>query len=191
MSTFFLSQFELLFEPITPKAPPPINPSPAVPDPVIVQAYFVLISNVGPAPLDLSLKFTSTLPLMGNTITIFDIDNQFPPNNNKAEPYPASNVVTLGTLAPTETGLFLLQPDIAELLKTLSPPGDITAADYAARGYAEVTAPVGRALITPQTRGTFLSQSSILPLALNVIAQEAYTLPIPQGAGVSGNLFDF
>jgi hypothetical protein len=185
----FLSSFELLFEPITPKTGAPINPGSGVPDPVIVQAYFALISNVGPNPVDLKLSFTSTLPLFGSAITIFDIAN----TSFSSKPIPAPsggvNTVDLGVLSPTETGLFLLQPDVASLLSTLSTPNDINSAKFAARGYVEVTgtsAAGTQCLITPQTRGTFLNQTSVSPVNLTVISQEAYALPVP-----AGNLFKF
>jgi len=188
-----LSSFELLFEPITPKALPPINPSPAVPDPVIVQAYFVSISNVGPNPVNLKLTFNSTLPLQ-TTFTLFDTTNAFPPGSTKAligltPPQFNTGFADLPLLNPGETGLFLFQPDIAALLPTLGTPPDITKADFAARGYVDVSAPAGtntQCLITPQARGTFLLQSSLVPLTLSVVSQEAYSLPTP-----SGNLFTF
>ena len=182
MTTSFLSSFELLFEPITPKT---LNPNSSVPDPVIVQAYFVLISNVGTTPIDLTLTFKTTLPLVDKSVTIFDTTNDF--SMSSAKKFPLDGVVALPTLNASETGLFLLQPDIISILQTLPAPIDITSASFAARGYVQISASTtGQALITPQTRGTFLNEASIVPLELNVIAQEAYCLSTP-----TGNLFTF
>ncbi len=187
-----VSAFELLFEPITPKAQPPINPSPDVPDPTVVQAYFALISNVGEKPVTLKLTFTSTLSLK-NTFTVFDTTNTFPIGSAKPLTFAGSQfnkgTVELPFLQPGETGLFLLQPDIAALIATLGKSPNISKANFAARGYVDVEA-VGDAgtecLISPQIRGTFLNQASIVPLNLNVVAQEAYSLPTQ-----NNNVFKF
>jgi hypothetical protein len=187
-----LSSFELLFEPITPKVSAPINPSPAVPDPVIVQAYFVLISNVGALSSALTLEFTSskndTLSLK-ETFQLFDVTNK----NFNFEPLdfptadPSKAKAHLPVLESGQTALFLLQPDIATLLGQLGTPPDITKANFGLRGYVDVSAnvPGSSFLISPQTRGTFLDASN--PMNLSIAAQEAYPLPTPDGK----NLFMF
>ena len=197
-----LSSFELLFEPITPikienssqmiNQHPLINPGPAVPDPVVVQAYFVSISNVGANPVALTLTFTSILSLE-NTFTLFDKTNIFKKDSTRhlhGLTPPKFNIgsIELMPLNPGETGLFLLQPDIFALLPTLGNPLNITKSVFAARGYVDVSAPEGtdtQCLITPETRGTFLTQASPSE-PISVVAQEAYVLPTPDS-----NLFTF
>lgn len=187
-----VSAFELLFEPITPKAQPPINPSPEVPDPTVAQAYFASISNVGEKPVTLKLIFVSTLSLE-KTFTLFDTTNKFPIGATKpltfVGPGFKKGSVELPVLNPGETGLFLLQPDIAALLPTLGNPPEIGNATFAARGYVEVEA-IGdadtRCLICPQTRGTFLNQAATAPQSISVVAQEAYPLPTQ-----NNNIFKF
>jgi len=181
-----LSSFELLCEPITPKTPGTINPTPTIPDPVIVQAYFVLISNVGDVAADLTLTFTSSLSLR-DTFTVFDLENQFfmPHRLNFISPVNTytKGTVQLSTLEPGETGLFLLQPDIKTLLQTPNP------FNFAARGYAEVASSSkgAQCLITPQIRGTFFNiNASTTPPTLTIASEESYPLPVPDG-----NLFEF
>ncbi len=187
-----VSAFELLFEPITPKAQPPINPSPDVPDPIVAQAFFASISNVGEKPVKLQLTFISTLSIE-KTFTLFDTTNTFPVGSTKPltflNPKFTKGMVELPSIEPGETGLFLLQPDISALLSMLGTPPDLGKAGFAARGYVEVAA-IGdadtRCLITPETRGTFFVQSAGTPSTLSVVSQEAYCLPTARG-----NLFNF
>jgi hypothetical protein len=192
-----LSSFELLFEPITPKAKPPVNPSQDVPDPIIVQAYFVLISNVGTTPANLTLEFTSTPNMtlsLEETFTIYDLTNSnFKPEPLKLNaPNGSKGTAVLPPLSQDETALFLLQPDIATLLKKITDPSQ---ASFGVRGYVNVSGNSGSTcLISPQTRGTFfiLETASVEagtpPMTLKVAAQEAYPLQSPHK---SGNLFSF
>ncbi len=187
-----LSSFELLFEPITPKVQPPINPSPSVPDPVVVQAYFVLISNVGGTDASLTLEFNSTpnsTLTIKDTLAIFDIENKgfttLPVTAFDPKPPFIKTKAHLPLLKAGQTGIFLLQPNIANLLSTLGTPPDITKTKFGFRGYVNVSSDThSQFLISPQTRGTFLDAST--PPNLKVVSQEAFSLPT-----AGSNLFTF
>jgi hypothetical protein len=171
-----LSSFELLVKPIAP-APP----FAAAPSRTVVQAYFLLISNLNTAgpEVALTLKFTASgMPLTsGKLITITDTGagNVFGTLNPNGT---ADDVVLL----PGYSGLFLLQPDLRnpDVL-----PADPKDANIEIRGYVEIdistnsSTNAARLLVTPQVRGTFLSTE-----APPDFDQQAYCLPTATGASL-------
>ncbi|GAB4132537.1 MAG: hypothetical protein Fur0046_02450 [Cyanobacteria bacterium J069] len=165
MDSAIISSFELLFKPIAP-ASAPINRR-------VVQAYFLLVSNLTEASagdVTFALKFTvNNTPLVSDKlITIFDVGvgNNF---GNLSAGMSEDYVIPSGY-----TGLFILQP------KDLDP----AAPDVEIRGVAEITllptseANSAKLLLTPQQRGTFLPVDPAVP----DFDQQAYTLPTPNGS---------
>ncbi len=172
-----LSSFELLVKPIAPSIPS----LPGV-DRTVVQAYFLLISNLNPnsePEASLRLKFTvSGMPLNSSKlVTIFDAGagNQF--DTLDMDGKTGDLVLPAGF-----TGQFLLQPDLRKP-DVLPPPP--TKPDIEIRGYVEAEISPNSAtsnvklLVTPQQRGTFLSSS--LPPDYD---QEAYSLPTATGGAL-------
>jgi len=189
-----LSSFELLFEQIIPQAANiapgsgEINPTGA-PNPLVVQSFFALISNLGSSAGTLELEFTAsnaynlTFP---NTFAVFDIDNQnfttiTPKLTKKATTTTATVSIDIDSGV---TGIFLLQPNIAGLLGgAITVPIHTAEIIFGLRGFVKVNSnDPGEFLISPQTRGTFID-----PKTGNVLAEEAYPLPTPN----SNNLFSF
>ncbi|MHC5917823.1 MAG: hypothetical protein ACYTXE_44200, partial [Nostoc sp.] len=172
-----------LFEPITPEVGIPINPSPAVPDPVVVQAYFALISNVGSVSAPLTLTFHSTANgtlTLSDTFYVFDFENALFTPNSLAPITGNKGVANLAPIPAGETALFLLQPNIESLLAGLGTPPDITKAKAGLRGYVEVNSSTAGSsfLISPATRGTFLTLDASGSF-LQVVSEEAYSLQTP------------
>jgi hypothetical protein len=191
----FLSSFELLFEPIIPQPPNissgPINPAGA-PDPLVIQSFFALISNIGSSPATLELAFTASNEYnlkLNNIFAVFDTNNQkfgsiTPILQTTAT---TTTAIVFATINPGVTGLLLLQPNIAALLGgTVTVPIDTAKTIFGVRGFVEVNKIGGNApgqfLISPQTRGTFID-----PQTGKVLAEEAYPLPTTN----STNLFSF
>ena len=189
----FLSSFELLFEPIIPQPPNiisgQINPTGA-PDPLVIQSFFALISNIGSSAATLQLAFTASNEYnlkFTDTFAVFDTDNQ---KFTAITPSIITNATTTTAVVnvsinPGVTGIFLLQPNIAALLGgAITVPINTAKTIFGVRGFVEVNKIGGNAsgefLISPQTRGTFID-----PKTGNVLAEEAYPLPTTN----STNLF--
>ena len=117
----FLSSFELLFEPIIPQPPNiisgQINPTGA-PDPLVIQSFFALISNIGSSAATLQLAFTASNEYnlkFTDTFAVFDTNNQ---KFTAITPSIITNATTTtavvnAAINPGVTGIFLLQPNIA------------------------------------------------------------------------------
>lgn len=162
MSTALLSSFELLIQPIIPLTIAP----PGVPDPVAVQAYFLLISNINDSDVNVSLEFITNpvgqQNILQNAQVFLDV-TQFKPLSNPKIISPTTASVTF-LLGAQQTVLFLLQPDISILNQGPK-------ANFEARGAVNISAPPGsQLLLSPQVRGTFFQFDSqgkvILPSAL-------------------------
>ncbi|MFN6568665.1 hypothetical protein [Dendronalium sp. ChiSLP03b] len=172
-----VSSFEILVKPIAPS--PPFA---AAPSRTVVQAYFLLISNLntqGPE-VALSLKFVSggTGLSSDKLITLLDtgVGNNFGKlgTDGKAD----DDIV----LPSGFTGLFILQPDLRKP-DVLPPPPAVP--DLEIRGYVEIdispnsSTSKANLLVTPQIRGTFLSDS--VPPDFD---QQSYCLPTPTGGAL-------
>lgn len=165
-----LSSFELLVQPIIPAELAP-NPN-QVPDPIAVQAYFLLISNLSSLSSDLILELEfitnpvqNKNPLADNAALAFLDVTQYKSLSSLTINSPTSASISF-TLKFGETGLFLLQPNINSFLFP-----DPEKANFEARGTVNITAPANTSLLlSPQVRGTFLqfdaSGNVILPSGL-------------------------
>lgn len=175
-----LSSFELLIQPIIPTQFDPANFT----DPVVVQAYFLEISNVtssGPKTSKVDLEFI-TNPVAGKN-PLADGSAQGFLDNTRSILLPPlkinnpSSAETSFSLAANETALFLLQPNISVLLKQGQK------SNFEVRGYVNINAPSGtKLLLSPQVRGTFFQFDKtgkiVMPQALtdataNVLPPEA------------------
>ena len=169
MSGQLVSNFELLVQPIVPPAFAP----PSIENPLIVQAYFLTVSNyrsddmIGDAP-EIKLRFVT------NGITVPDMPVSFLDRSEAmAIPIAVSNpnfvLEATISVAPTNTAIFLLQPNLAEIFSGLPP------FNAELRGYVTIEAPSGTSLLlSPQTRGTFYRGT--LP-NLTVVSEELTSLP--------------
>lgn len=168
MNSALISSFELLVKPIAPPSAP-VNRK-------VIQAYFLMISNLTDASagdVTFALKFTvNGTPLMSDKlVTIFDggLGNNFGTLNNAGttEDY---------TIPAGYTGLFILQP------RDVSP----AAPNLEIRGVAEIMllptseASPAQLMLSPQQRGTFLSADS----TITDLDQQSYSLPTPDGKHV-------
>jgi hypothetical protein len=168
-----ISSFELLVKPIAPS--PPFA---AAPSRTVIQAYFLLISNLSTSgnEVSINLKFTAGGAPLNNSklITLFDVGV-----GNNFGVLDANGMTEDLVLPPGFSSLFILQPDLrnADVL----PPAP-TKPNLEIRGYVEaVIAPSSsvasaQLLVSPQQRGTFLSDE--VPADFDQIA---YELPTAMG----------
>lgn len=174
MSSKLVSNFELLVQPIIPPAFAP----PGIENPLVVQAYFLTISNYnptdtpGPAP-KIKLRFV-TNGLSSPTIPISFLDRSSPNSIPIAVSNPGFVLESIISVAPTDTAVFLLQPNLAKIIAG----GEPFKAEL--RGYVTIEAPAGTSLLlSPQTRGTFYRGSLG---NLTVVSEESTSLPTAEGA---------
>ncbi|WP_218082801.1 hypothetical protein [Anthocerotibacter panamensis] len=164
-----LSSFEILVQPIIPSA---VAPS-GVPDPLVVQGYFLVLSNLANSSA-VSLEFTPTLlsggknPLASGAVPPFGAVTAF--LDTTGFQFLPLAITTSGTaktnfnLGPGVTATFLLQPDVSPL--TVFPPKPNLS--YEARGFINIAASSGsQLLVSSQIRGTFLQ-----PLASGTVTQK-------------------
>lgn len=175
-----VSAFEILVKPIAPSPPFASAPSRTV-----VQAYFLLISNLNTAGAEvaLSLRFISGGMGLASDKLITLLDTGAGNNFGKlATDGKADDDIVLPS---GFTGLFILQPDLRKP-DVLPPPP--TVPDVEIRGYVEIdispnsSTSTAKLLVTPQVRGTFLSDG--VPPDFD---QQSYGLPTPSG----GSLIEF
>jgi len=177
-----VSSFELLFKNITPttgQAPGSGR--------IILQGYFLTISNPSTNTLNFRHSFNATTPSLNlaDTIQITDVSggNSFGDLSATADP----NRFTLNVRIPgRDTALVILQPDI-----TL--PNLPTTVEF--RGFVEIeitTRTVGGqtfdVLLTPEHRGTFLPNNFAPPPANNV-GQDFDQLIVSLPTATGGSLF--
>ncbi len=189
-----VSTFELLVKPQFPKAenlpvvvPKDLELKIAKLSRTIIQGYFLTLSNINAFDVTLSLVFTvvSNPPVDTEKLVAFLDVNEI--NMSAAlEPDFAPNKIRFTrTIPASETGLFLLQPNILvpDLLKNEA---------FEVRGFVEVfisSISTGynsaKLLLTPEHRGTFYKN---LDLEENEVQldQIAYSLPTSHG----GSLFE-
>jgi hypothetical protein len=168
-----ISSFELLVKPIAPSPPFASAPSRTV-----IQAYFLLLSNISTSGKEVSinLKFTSGgAPLASNKlITIFDVGV-----GNNFGLLDANGMTEDLVIPPGFSGLFILQPDLRN--PDVLPPAPAKPS-LEVRGFVEAmissTSSVAtiELLVSPQQRGTFLSDET--PPDFDQIA---YELPTATG----------
>ncbi len=154
-----LSSFELLAAPIIPTNIGPLPPE--VPNPIVVQAYFILLTALPDSP---NGSGTMTLTFYPNEKSV-GLPGKFddPPlplafldlvgggGNTNVVPVPGTvNFQVSWQIAKGETFTFLLQPDLGKILPKPGGP------KYDLRGYVTMSAPGLNILVAPQTRGTFL-----------------------------------
>ncbi len=179
MSSKLVSTFELLVQPII---PPAFAPS-GIENLLIVQAYFLTISNynasntVTAAPL-ITLRFVTNGVSAPNLPVSFsdrkgakaiDISPSTPPFVLEAKLDPAKGT----SIAGTDTTTFLLQPDLKTILAGVQPY------NYELRGYVTIDAPAGTILLlSPETRGTFYRGT--FP-GLTVVSEESNSLATAEG----------
>jgi hypothetical protein len=174
MSSKLVSNFELLVQPIIPPAFAP----PGIENPLVVQAYFLTVSNYnstdtpGPAP-QIKLRFV-TNGLSSPNIPVSFLDRSSAIKIPIAVSVPGFVLESTISVAPTDTAVFLLQPDLA----TIFAGGQPFNAEL--RGYVTIEAPAGTSLLlSPQTRGTFYRG----PFGdLTVASEESTSLPTAEGA---------
>lgn len=189
-----VSTFELLVKPQFPKAE---NLPVEVPDELklkigklsrtVIQGYFLTLSNLNAFDVTLSLVFTvvSNPPVAITQLVAFlDVDE----TNMLAalEPDFAPNKIRFTrTIPASETGLFLLQPNILI-------PDLLSNETFEVRGFVEVfisSLSTGynsaRLLLTPEHRGTFYKNLDLEGDEVQ-LDQIAYSLPTGHG----GSLFE-
>lgn len=172
-----VSNFELLVKPIAPSPPFASAPSRTV-----IQAYFLLISNLNTAgpEVALSLRFISGGMGLSSDKLITLLDTGAGNNFGKLGPDGKSDDDIV--LPSGFTGLFLLQPDLRKPDVLPPSPG---VPDLEIRGYVEIdispnsSTSEAKLLVAPQIRGTFLSDS--MPPDFD---QQSYGLPTANGSGL-------
>ncbi len=189
-----VSTFELLVKPQFPKAenlpvvvPEDLELKIAKLSRTIIQGYFLTLSNINAFDVTLSLVFTvvSNPPVDTAKLVAFLDVNEI--NMSAAlEPDFAPNKIRFTrTIPASETGLFLLQPNILvpDLLKNEA---------FEVRGFVEVfisSISTGynsaKLLLTPEHRGTFYKN---LDLEANEVQLDQIAYSLPTGHG--GSLFE-
>lgn len=169
-----VSTFELLLKTITPTAGNIPNS-----DRQVLQGYFLTIANPSNTNLRLRLQFTATTPNLNvaDTITIRDLAGVNVFGNLTPTPDPRKFTIDVG-IAPHDTGLVILQPDITTL--------DPTVDTVEIRGFVEIflrfpSSEKINVLLTPEHRGTFISEN--IPIASD-FDQLVYALPTATGSSL-------
>jgi hypothetical protein len=201
-----LSSFELIVEPLVPF---PIATGLGIPDPVSVQAYFLLLSNpeknnIASVQLDfISNPNTSGASTFNGNSQGFKAVSAFENLAGNTSPATGFTITSdktakaIFSIPPLGTVLFLLQPDVSPLKNF-----DVTSNfGYDLRGYVEINAMAGSTIFaSPQIRGTFFSLGakgqllappilqSVPPSnpGIQVYSQQAYSLTTP-----GSSLFSF
>ncbi|PSF35552.1 hypothetical protein C7H19_16200 [Aphanothece hegewaldii CCALA 016] len=163
----------------------------------VIQGYFLTISNLNAFNATISLVFTVVLqpplkikdllgskeaPAAGDLIGFLDVKETNLIANIRPD-FSPNKIRFTRTIPASETGLFLLQPNILK-------PELLDGKKFEVRGYVEVfisSLSTGfnsaRLLITPEQRGTFYTNLEADPVQLDQIA---YALPTAHG----GSLFE-
>ncbi len=160
-----VSTFELLVKPIIPRVADQLGAGRTV-----IQGYFLSITNLDSAndpqsfePLTLNLKFTAISPnfTVANVVAFWDTTGaDIPVEGTASVVLNTSELNFKLTLNRRDTGLFILQPNIANL-------DLVTAANLELRGYVEISlganASSADLILTPEHRGTFLPVGFQIP----------------------------
>lgn len=175
--TIYLSNYELLVRPII--------DSMNSPNRTVIQGYFVTIANPNLSNLEIDLTFRATSPdfASANLVAFWDVNGA-----NVVVPPMVFGTETARyrfNLPATDTGLFLLLPDVTD-------PSVIPAQDTEIRGYVRLSIPSAtplqsnntrnrRLLLSVQQRGTFLPQGATNPPEVGDYDQFSYSLPTATG----------
>lgn len=153
----------------------------------VIQGYFLTISNLNAFDVTLSLVFTivSNPPVDINQLVGFiDVDETNMLANLQPDLVP-NKIRYTRTIPASETGLFLLQPNILV-------PDLLSKKNFEVRGYVEVfisslsTGYISaKLLLTPEQRGTFYKN---LDLQGDEVQLDQIAYSIPTGHG--GSLFE-
>lgn len=175
-----VSTFELLTKRLIPPTLDEVGSSR-----IVVQGYFLTISNLGNVPVSLRLRFTATTPNfnVANLAAFYDV---FGLNPSPVPVVAIPNITYTINVPANDTGLFILQPNVANRQILIN-------ANTELRGYVDISLvnPFGTnsfdLLLTPEHRGTFLPKDIVIPPAGPVTSvtkdfdQLAYALPTAQG----------
>lgn len=166
----------------------------------VIQGYFLTISNLNAYNVTISLVFTvvSNPPIrnnIGDLLGFIDVNDINLLANIRPDVVP-NKIRFTRTIPASETGLFLLQPNILKPAvidptdPTNNKPALLDDEDFEVRGYVEVFISslstgfnTARLLLTPEHRGTFYTDLTLDTVQLDQIA---YALPTAHG----GSLFD-
>lgn len=188
-----VSTFELLLKPQLPTDVTNSFPQLEPLSRVILQGYFLTISNVSDRDLSLIVSFKTRSPgLNNNEIVCFrdddGTDTVLPPT--LIPDGPGRSTQFSFTLDEKDTTLILLQPNITD-------PSLLGSQNYEARGYVEIFAQPGtgsrnrEVLISPEHRGTFFDPSNINPAPINPMSTSkaslgelAYPVQLATGSAV-------
>ncbi len=185
-----ISTFELLFKPQLPKAITDSNPGLAALSRVVLQGYFLTISNLSDRGTALSVTLVTRTPGLDpeKVLARFDVIGQNGPASLKNDPPPVGQPAPLeGELVktklsvflnPHDTGLLLVQPDATKAAVR-------DAADFELRGYVELSLSASNlqqsstVLVTAEHRGTFFDGDNKAALG-----EIAYALPLASGGSL-------
>jgi hypothetical protein len=182
-----LSSFELLVQPIIPSNLAKMLQLESV-DPLVLQSYFLILSNVSSESVTAILEFTADTG--GNSTFKGSQDGNFKPVSafldlTAAMPLSETNfeITTPSTAKATlalgakSTATFLLQPDVIPVAKAIKDPQSRDLS-FELRGAVEISVSRPQSLlVSPQTRGTFFKTASDTNMPLEVFAEQAYGLP--------------
>jgi hypothetical protein len=175
-----VSTFELLTKRLIPPTLDEVGSSR-----IVVQGYFLTISNLGNVPVSLRLKFTATTPSfnVANLAAFYDV---FGFNGSPVPAVAIPHITYTINVPANDTGLFILQPNVANRQLLIN-------ANTELRGYVDISLvnPIGNntfnLLLTPEHRGTFLPKDIVIPASGPITSvtkdfdQLAYALPTAQG----------
>lgn len=174
-----VSCFELLLKPQLPadvtSAIPPLAPLSRV----ILQGYFLTISNIARRDLSLTVSFQTRTPGLNSAdvLCFFDGDgSNIVLNATTNSSGPGRTTAYSFDLAEADTALILLQPNITNQAL-------FTSRSYESRGFVELFAQAGtnsrgrEVLVCAEHRGTFFDASSPNPSSLGEVA---YALPLAE-----------
>lgn len=181
-----VSTFELLVKPQFPQRTVPELPPEALEKltpltRTIVQGYFLTIANIINEQINLVLEFTAITPGLDTDIVVTALETSGQDVLGTLTPGTSENKLRSKTisLAPNDTGLFILLPNIAKNNGEL-----LEQSNFEVRGYVEIllspetTSNSAKLLLTPEHRGTFFGS---LEQANPKLGEVAYALPTANG----------
>jgi hypothetical protein len=182
----YLSEFEILSEPIVPQ---PL--APGVTLPFVAQGYFLLVSRLADGlaeVLNVRLTFFPSIPFPPATSLLVDYEDGT--GTNQLTVLAADNTVSF-PIASGKTVLFGIQPDVINT----NADGPLGTGTFGSRGYVVIDAAPNQAAtaaasfqlaVVPEIRSTFFSVSQptaggpVLP-AFAGASEVAYVLPTSAG----------
>ncbi|WP_144036931.1 hypothetical protein [Synechococcus sp. MW101C3] len=188
-----LSTFEILLKPQLPKDLTEKIPALGKVTRVILQGYFLTVSNLSDKGVGLSVTFVTITPGLdpSKILARFDVIGQNGPASLTQDPPPANqpspkkgDVVRTKFsifLNPHDTGLLIVQPDASK-------PNVLKAVDFELRGYVELSLSASNmqqasdVLVTAEHRGTFFDGSNLDNTA--ALGELSYALPLANGGSL-------